>query len=138
MTFHPKGSKDWGDPKKNACLKYIFICLLVKFFIAGLEWFLLHTDWDEKKKRVINSVGQECKKSKTPNEIHLKYSTQWKQMQIKKEMVKGAVTIFLESFTDDIFLAPESQPRVGSGCYLHGVGLICFQILQREAGAIGR
>lgn len=68
MTFHPKGSKDWGDPKKNACLKYIFICLLVKFFIAGLEWFLLHTDWDEKKKRAINSVGQECKKSKTPND----------------------------------------------------------------------
>lgn len=59
----------------------IFICLLVKFFIAGLEWFLLHTDWDEKKKRVSNSVGQECKKSKTPNEIHLKYSTQWKQTQ---------------------------------------------------------
>ena len=55
-----------------------------------------------------------------------------------KEMVKGAVTIFLESFTDDIFLAPESQPCVGSGCYLHGVGLISFQVLQREAGAIGR
>lgn len=94
MTFHPKGSKDWGDPKKNACLKYIFICLLVKFFIAGLEWFLLHTDWDEKKKRVSNSVGQECKKSKTPNEIHLKYSTQWKQMQNKRNGQRCCHNIF--------------------------------------------
>lgn len=44
----------------------------------------------------------------------------------------------IETITDDIFLAPESQARVGSGSYLHSVCLILFQILQHVAGAIGR
>ena len=72
---------------------YLFACLL-NFLLLVWNGFYYTLTGMRKKKRVINSVGQECKKSKTPNEIHLKYSTQWKQMQNKRNGQRCCHNIF--------------------------------------------
>lgn len=53
MTFDPNGSEDWGDPKKNACLKYIYFACLLNFLLLVWNGFYYTLTGMRKKRGLV-------------------------------------------------------------------------------------